>query len=57
MRGACPSWARRLWKEVGVELDGAVDDAETLAVGTVDFFIVGYTATGCVTADLDVGET
>lgn len=57
MRGACPSWARRLWKEVGVELDGAVDDAETLAAGTVDFFIVGYTATGCVTADLDVGET
>ena len=42
VRGAYPSYARRFWRENGIELQLAPSDLEDLAEGTVDFYTFSY---------------
>ena len=42
VRGAYPSYARRFWRENGIELQLAPSDLEDLAKGTVDFYTFSY---------------
>ena len=42
VRGAYPSYARRFWRENGIELKLAPSDLEDLAEGTVDFYTFSY---------------
>ncbi|MCD7737805.1 MAG: family 1 glycosylhydrolase [Lachnospiraceae bacterium] len=49
VRGYYPAFAKRMWKEDGVELVWADGEAEILKAGTVDFFSFSYYNTSCVT--------
>lgn len=42
VRGAYPSFAKRLWKQEGVSLEVSAEDAETLKKGVVDFVTFSY---------------
>ena len=42
VRGAYPSFAKRFWRENGIELQIEPGDLETIAEGTVDFFTFSY---------------
>ena len=42
VRGTYPSYARRFWRENGIELQLAPSDLEDLAKGTVDFYTFSY---------------
>ena len=49
-----PYFAKRLWKELGVEIRMEPEDAETLKKGVVDFYTFSYYMTSCVTTHKDV---
>ncbi|HRX58339.1 MAG TPA: family 1 glycosylhydrolase [Eubacteriales bacterium] len=51
VRGAYPSFARRLFAGQGVEIAWEPGDAETLKNGTVDFCSFSYYSSGCVSTD------
>ncbi len=51
VRGYYPSYAKRYWKEHGIELPIEAGDLEELKKGTVDFFTFSYYSTGCVSSD------
>ncbi len=42
VRGAYPSYARRLWEEEGVELAIVDGDLDDIAAGTIDFYTFSY---------------
>ncbi|MCD8069268.1 MAG: family 1 glycosylhydrolase [Lachnospiraceae bacterium] len=49
VKGYYPAFAKRMWKEDGVELVWADGEAEILKAGKVDFFSFSYYNTSCVT--------
>ncbi|MBP3521478.1 MAG: 6-phospho-beta-glucosidase [Oscillospiraceae bacterium] len=49
VRGAYPHFAKRIWKELGVELKMEPGDEAILKEGTVDFYTFSYYMTNCVT--------
>ena len=51
--GEYPHFARRIWKENGVELRMEPGDLETLKEGRVDFYTFSYYMTNCVTTHTD----
>ena len=56
-RGAYPSYARRIWADLGVELVMEPGDDELLAEGIVDFFAISYYVSGIVSGTKDVEES
>ena len=54
VRGEYPYFAKRLWKELGVEIRMEPEDAETLKKGVVDFYTFSYYMISCVTTHKDV---
>ncbi|MDE6108159.1 MAG: glycoside hydrolase family 1 protein, partial [Oscillospiraceae bacterium] len=55
VRGEYPHFAKRLWKDLGVELHFEPGDLEVMKEGTVDFYTFSYYMTNCVTTH--EGET
>ena len=51
VRGYYPSYAKRILKEQGVDLEISEEDAEILKQGKVDFFSFSYYMTSCETVD------
>ena len=49
IRGYYPSYAKRLWKELGIHIDVSEEDAKALAEGKVDFLEFSYYFTNLVT--------
>ena len=49
VRGHYPSYAKRLWNELGVTLNISEEDKQTLAEGKVDFMAFSYYFTNIVT--------
>ena len=54
VRGAYPSWARRLWEEKGIEIQQEPGDAQILAEGKVDFYTFSYYKSSTVSTDPSV---
>lgn len=52
-RGYYPSYAKKLWKDMGVEIKAEPADAEALRNGTVDFISFSYYMSNCQTASSD----
>jgi len=57
VRGAYPSFARRLFAAQGVKIAWEPGDAETLKNGTVDFYSFSYYSSGCVSTDPETIRT
>ena len=56
-RGAYPSYAPKLWKDMGVSIQTEPDDEMILKEGTVDFITFSYYMSSCQTAkDMESGE-
>ena len=51
VRGEYPAYAKRLWKDLGVEIKMEPGDLEILKEGTVDFYTFSYYMSNCVTLD------
>ena len=51
VRGAYPPFAKRLWKEKGIEIPFEPGDREALKEGTVDFFSFSYYSSSTATDD------
>ena len=51
VRGAYPYFAKRYWKENGIDIKMEPDDEKTLREGTVDFFTFSYYMTSCISTD------
>ncbi len=49
VRGAYPACARRIWRELGIELAWEEGDEKLLARGTVDFVGFSYYSSNCAT--------
>lgn len=56
IRGAYPSYAKRIWKEQKVDLKIEDGDLEILREGTVDFYTFSYYMTNCVTTHNDTAS-
>ncbi len=54
VRGEYPAFAKRLWKEYGVELEWGAEDRADLLAGKVDFYSFSYYSTSCATTHTDV---
>lgn len=54
VRGAYPAYAKRMWKEDGVNLSTEPEDTQELLKGKVDFFSFSYYSTSCVTTHENV---
>ena len=50
VRGAYPYFARRIWKELNIELQMEPEDEKILKEGVVDFYSFSYYTTTCVSA-------
>jgi 6-phospho-beta-glucosidase len=50
-RGQYPGYARRYWREKGIEIEMLDGDLEQLAAASVDFISFSYYASGCASAD------
>lgn len=50
-RGAYPYYAKRLWKELGMELVSEPQDFEDLKEGKVDMITFSFYSTNCITTD------
>lgn len=50
-RGAYPSYAAKIWREMGVTLQMEPEDKEILKKGCVDFITFSYYMSSCQTAD------
>ncbi|OUP09452.1 glycoside hydrolase family 1 protein [Collinsella sp. An2] len=57
VRGAYPYYARRYWREHGVELDVRDGDLQNIADGKVDFYTFSYYMSNTVTTHGDVETT
>lgn len=56
VRGAYPSWAPRVWREHGVELDVSAEDARDLAAGKSDLLAFSYYSSATVTTHVGEGD-
>ena len=56
MRGAYPSYAKRVMKEDGVTLNVSDEDKQTLLEGKADFFAYSYYCSSCVTTHKDESQ-
>lgn len=56
-RGAYPGYAKRIWKEYGVEPDITDEDRQVLKAGKVDYFAFSYYNTNCITSHSDVEDS
>lgn len=56
IRGHYPSYAGRLWKELGITIEVSEEDKEDMANGKVDFLEFSYYFTNVVTTHQDEGE-
>ena len=54
VRGEYPAFAKRLWKEKGIEIPFADGDSKMLKEGTVDFFTFSYYSSSTATDDPNV---
>lgn len=54
VRGAYPAFAKRLWKEKGIQIPFENGDAEALKEGTVDFMTFSYYSSSTATNDPNV---
>ncbi len=54
VRGAYPAFAKRLWKEKGIQIPFENGDAEALKAGTVDFMTFSYYSSSTTTNDPNV---
>lgn len=54
VRGAYPAFARRLWKEKGIEIPFMKEDEAVLKAGTVDFLSFSYYSSSTATEDPNV---
>lgn len=54
VRGAYPSFAKKIWEEEGVTVEITEQDAEVLKNGTVDFFTCSYYSSTTATNDASV---
>ena len=54
VRGAYPAFARRLWREKGIEIPFAPGDKEAFKEGTVDFLSFSYYSSSTATDDATV---
>jgi len=52
-RGAYPSYARRFWDELGMNMTVSEEDTQTLREGAVDFVSFSYYSTSCITTHKD----
>ncbi len=52
VRGAYPSFSKRIWKEWGVQIRMEEGDEQILKEGTVDFISLSYYMSNCVSSDL-----
>ena len=52
-RGEYPYFAKRIWREKGIDIEVSEEDARTLKEGTVDFISFSYYKSECSTADPD----
>ena len=57
VRGAYPSYSKRIFNELGFKLNLEANDVATLKAGTVDFYSFSYYSTGCVTTHEDTLKT
>ena len=57
IRGYYPSYAKRYFREHGIEVVQEPGDAEILRTGTVDFYSCSYYMTFCVSTDPDAPVT
>ena len=57
VRGRYPSYAQRLWNELGVSLNISQEDKQTLENGKVDFMAISYYFSNVVTTHDDILET
>ncbi|MCI8402506.1 MAG: family 1 glycosylhydrolase [Lachnospiraceae bacterium] len=57
VRGAYPSYIKRLFEEEGIRISMEAEDEEILKTGCVDFYTFSYYSTGCVSADESVAKT
>ena len=51
VKGEYGFYAKRLWKELGIDLDITKEDLNELKQGTVDFYSFSYYQTNCVSSD------
>ncbi|MCM2983508.1 glycoside hydrolase family 1 protein [Niallia circulans] len=51
VRGAYPSFAKRIWKEKNIKLAILEEDEDILKKGTVDFFSFSYYMSNCISTD------
>lgn len=57
VRGEYPSYANRIWKELGVNIKMEDGDKEILAEGIVDFYTFSYYMSTCVSTNPDAITT
>ena len=57
VRGEYPAFAKRFWKENGIEMEHEPGDSDILKKGTVDFYAFSYYYTNCITVSKDVENT
>ena len=51
VRGEYPSYAEKIWKELGVTIAMEPGDAQILKEGTVDFYTFSYYSSSCISAE------
>ena len=56
VRGEYPSYAKRLWDEMGITIRMEPGDAEILKKGTVDFYTFSYYMSNCITTHKDAAQ-
>ncbi len=56
IRGAYPTFACRMWKEDGVQLNVTEEDKKDMMEGKADFLGFSYYSSGCVTTHTEAGE-
>lgn len=57
VRGHYPSYAKRVWREYGVNLHISDDDKQALATGKADFLPFSYYFTNCVSGKAEQNST
>lgn len=55
-RGYYPSYAKRIWDDLGISLDITEQDRSDLRAGTADFFAFSYYSSNCVSADPEAAD-
>ena len=56
VRGEYGAYAKRMWKEAGINIEVSEEDAKVLKEGKVDFYSYSYYATNVATTHKDAGD-